>query len=198
VPTTEDRGLKIEDSGSVADESLSSILYPPSSIPSELRRFLKQKLPEYMVPAALVILESLPLTPSGKIDRRALPVPAGIRPQLETDYVAPQTAVQRTIAAVWREVLGLKRVGLHDNFFDLGGHSLLLVQVYGMLHDRFKREMSVTDLFKFPTVKALADFISQERDAEHDGQQIEVWAKRRQSALLRQKQRRQAISKTGV
>jgi acyl-coenzyme A synthetase/AMP-(fatty) acid ligase len=87
---------------------------------TELRRFLEVTLPEYMIPAAFVRLESLPLTPNGKLDYRALPDPERLRPEVETAYVAPKTGIELRIARVWEEVLGLRKVGLHDNFFDLG------------------------------------------------------------------------------
>jgi amino acid adenylation domain-containing protein len=96
---------------------------------SLLREFLKEKLPEYMVPAAIVVLETLPLTPSGKIDRRSLPEPDPARPELAEPFVAPASPVEERLAAIWAEVLGVEKVGIHDDFFELGGHSLLATQV---------------------------------------------------------------------
>ena len=98
---------------------------------SELSRHLRTKLPDYMVPAVFVRLEALPLTPSDKIDRRALPLPDDLRPQLETGYVAPRNPIEEQLASIWCKVLGVERVGIHDNFFDLGGHSLLAVRSGG-------------------------------------------------------------------
>ncbi len=99
-----------------------------------LRRFLNEKLPDYMVPSALVLLEeALPLTPNGKIDQKALPKPEGLRADLETSYVAPQTEIEHKIALIWQKVLQIKKVGTHDNFFDLGGNSLLFIQVQEQL-----------------------------------------------------------------
>ncbi|HEX8149385.1 MAG TPA: amino acid adenylation domain-containing protein [Pyrinomonadaceae bacterium] len=95
---------------------------------SELRDFLKQKLPDYMVPAAFVALPELPLTPSGKVDRTALPAPDGARPELEGSYAAPRDETERVLAETWARVLGLERVGIHDNFFELGGDSILSIQ----------------------------------------------------------------------
>jgi amino acid adenylation domain-containing protein len=100
-----------------------------------LQQFLKQKLPEYMVPSAFVTLDSLPLTPNGKIDRRALPVPDTSRPFGEGAYVAPQTPVEEMLAGIWAQVLEVKQVSIHDNFFDLGGHSLLATQLISRLRD---------------------------------------------------------------
>ncbi|HYG63901.1 MAG TPA: amino acid adenylation domain-containing protein, partial [Thermoanaerobaculia bacterium] len=123
---------------------------------SELRGFLLERLPEAMVPSAFVILPALPLLPNGKVDRRALPVPGGERPDLGTAYTAPETELERAIARVWQELLRVDRVGLGDNFFDLGGHSLLLVQAQGRLSEALGREVAVVDLFRFPTVQSLA------------------------------------------
>jgi amino acid adenylation domain-containing protein len=123
---------------------------------SDLRRFLQAKLPDYMVPAAFVRLDALPLTPNGKVDRRALPAPEGLRPELEAAYVAPTTEVERSIAAVWREVLGIDQVGIHDNFFNLGGHSLMALQVLSRLRRALRVELSVRVLFEAPTVAGLA------------------------------------------
>ena len=95
----------------------------------ELRRHLKERLPEYMIPGLYVEMERLPLTANGKVDRRALPAPEGQRPQLEERYVEPRTAVEQTLAVVWREVLRVERVGVQDNFFELGGDSILAIQV---------------------------------------------------------------------
>jgi amino acid adenylation domain-containing protein len=122
----------------------------------ELRDHVKGKLPEHMLPSAFVVLESLPLSPNGKVDRRALPAPDG-RSLSEEVYVAPRTEAEEKVAAVWRDVLRLEKVGIHDNFFDLGGHSLLLVQVHGRLRESFPdSELSVVALFEHPTIASLA------------------------------------------
>lgn len=123
---------------------------------SDLRSFAKDRLPEYMLPAAFMLLEALPLTPHGKVDRRALPKPETSRPELETEYVAPRSEVEQQIAAIWREVLGVERVGVEDNFFDLGGHSLLVVQVHERLRATFGVDLPLTDLFKYTTVAGQA------------------------------------------
>jgi surfactin family lipopeptide synthetase A len=128
---------------------------------NDLRQFVKQRLPDYMVPAAFMVLESLPLTPNGKVDRRALPAP---EPALraETAYVKPQTETEAAIAAVWQDVLGLDRVGIHENFFEIGGHSLLVVQVHSRLEQVLAAELSVVDLFQYPTIHALAQYLGQQ------------------------------------
>jgi amino acid adenylation domain-containing protein len=138
---------------------------------SELRSFLKEKLPDYMLPSAFVFLGALPRTPSGKVNRRALPAPEGLRPELEAAYVAPRTEVERIIATVWREVLRMEKVGLYDNFFDLGGHSLLLVQVYSKLQEVFGKDISMIDMFKYPTINALTTYLSQKKSEQSSSRQ---------------------------
>ena len=128
---------------------------------SELRHFLESKLPNYMVPAAFVTLEALPLSPNGKVDRKALRAPDTVRPQLEAVYQPPQTEVEQTIVDIWQEILNLESVGIHDNFFELGGHSLLLVQVHSKLREAFKSNVSIIDLFRYPTIRSLAEYFSQ-------------------------------------
>jgi amino acid adenylation domain-containing protein len=129
---------------------------------SALRRFLREKLPEYMVPSAFVTLEALPLMPNGKVDRRALPAPAGLCQELEATHIAPRSEIERTIAMIWQEVLRVEQVGIHDNFFDLGGHSLLLTRVYGKLQKDLNGNLSMMDLFKHPTIAALTRYLSRD------------------------------------
>jgi natural product biosynthesis luciferase-like monooxygenase protein len=125
----------------------------------ELRRFTQNKLPEAMTPSAFVFLDALPLTPNGKANRQALPAPDSHRPELETAYVAPRTVLEKTIAEVWRELLGVEAAGLHDNFFDLGGNSLLVVQAQARLGEALGRNLPVVKLFQYPTIHALAGFL---------------------------------------
>jgi acyl carrier protein len=150
--------------------------------PRALRAFLGEKLPPYMAPAAFVALPALPLTTSGKVDRKALraaPLPETGQAGLETGeaYVAPRTALEEEIAAVWSEVLasvsrtGAPRVGINDNFFDLGGHSLLATQIVSRLRGRYPVELPLRRLFEAPTVAGLAALIedallSQQSDDE--------------------------------
>ncbi len=132
---------------------------------AELRAHLRERLPDYMVPAAFVTLAALPLTPNGKVDRRALPAPDWARPDVEQAYVAPRSADEETLAALWREVLGVERVGVHDNFFDLGGHSLLATQLVSRVEAAFGVELAARDVFRSPTVADLATVIVQQRAA---------------------------------
>ncbi|MEH2283675.1 MAG: amino acid adenylation domain-containing protein [Nostoc sp.] len=128
---------------------------------TELRGFLEQKLPNYMLPTAFVMLEALPLTPNGKVDRKALKAPDTARPELEAVYQPPQTEVEQTIADIWQKLLQVEHVGIYDNFFELGGHSLLLVQVNSKLRDKFQKDLSVLDLFRYPTINSLASYLNQ-------------------------------------
>ncbi|WP_414568360.1 amino acid adenylation domain-containing protein [Nostoc sp. CCY 9925] len=130
----------------------------------ELRNFLKEQLPEYMLPSVFVELKALPLTTNGKVDRRALPIPDSDRPELEEVYVAPRSEMEQAIAKVWQEVLQLEDVGINDNFFDLGGHSLLIVQVNNQLRTIFKQDIPVVTMFQNPTIHLLAGYLSQKTD----------------------------------
>lgn len=129
-----------------------------------LRAHLKGRLPEFMLPSTIVVLEALPLTPNGKIDRKALPAPEDSRPSTRAPAQAPEGELEASIASVWSEVLQLPTVGRDDNFFDLGGHSLLTVQVQGRMKRTLGRQVSITDLFRFPTVRTLAAFLGGKQD----------------------------------
>ena len=132
----------------------------------ELRGHMKEKLPHYMVPAAFVVLPTMPLTPNAKIDRRALPAPEGPRPGGDADLVAPRTAIEEVLAGIWADVLGLERVGIHDSFFELGGHSLMVTQVMSRLPASFGVELPLRAVFEAPTVAALAERIEVARHVD--------------------------------
>ena len=127
-----------------------------------LLTLLREKLPEHMVPSAFVTLEALPRLPNGKLDVAALPAPQAKRPELASRFVAPRGELERQIAAVWREALKVEQVGLDDNFFDFGGHSLLLAKVHAQLREALRRDLTLVDLFRFPTVGSLAAHLTQE------------------------------------
>jgi thioester reductase-like protein/amino acid adenylation domain-containing protein len=127
---------------------------------SDLRHFLLNKFPEYMVPSAFVLLKTLPLTPNGKVDRRALPAAEQTRPELEAVFVAPRTQIEQQLAEIWAKLLGLEKVGIHDNFFDLGGHSLLITQLLAKVRDTFQVNLSLRSLFELPTVANIAEKIA--------------------------------------
>jgi amino acid adenylation domain-containing protein/thioester reductase-like protein/FkbM family methyltransferase len=134
---------------------------------TELRSFLKSKLPEYMVPAAFVILESLPLTPNGKVDRRALPAP-DLDYDLLDKYLAPRTPMEEILTLIWTQVLKVGQVGIHDNFFELGGHSLLATQLISRIRTSFKVELPLRSIFATPTIAELSHNIQrlQQQDLE--------------------------------
>jgi amino acid adenylation domain-containing protein len=140
-----------------SDRRLVAYVVPAGDAPGweALRAFLRERLPDYMVPSAFVALDKLPLNRNGKIDRRALPAPASER-QLQQELVLPRTDLERRIAEAWRMVLQVPEVGISDNFFDLGGHSLRLLQLHGLLVKALEREIPVVDLFRFPTIGSLA------------------------------------------
>jgi amino acid adenylation domain-containing protein len=139
------------------------VVTQPETAPgvTELRDHLRRSLPEYMQPAAFVMVDKLPLTPNGKIDRRALPAPDGTRPELGEVFVAPRTPAEERLAAIWAEVLRLERVGVHDNFFNLGGNSLLGTQITARVRDRFRVELTLRSLFEAPTLAGLAAVIAE-------------------------------------
>ncbi|MBW4594267.1 MAG: amino acid adenylation domain-containing protein [Brasilonema angustatum HA4187-MV1] len=156
---------------------------------NQLREFLFSKLPEYMVPSAFVTLDTLPLTPNGKVDRKALPVPDLSTSDLLEGFVAPSTPTEEILAKLWMEVLGRKQVGIYDNFFDIGGHSLLIIQVGNKVREIFNSNISVTDLFKYPTISNLAKYLSQENNVEQTTlAPSDELAKKQKEAIKRQKQ----------
>jgi len=126
---------------------------------SDLRRLLKQNLPDYMVPAAFVLLEALPLTANGKVDRRALPAPKFSAKAIDAAYVPPRTPTEELLAVIWAEVLGVEQVGVHDNFFDLGGHSLKATRVISRIQATFQVDLPMHSLFEKLTVADMAEQI---------------------------------------
>ncbi|HKG81229.1 MAG TPA: phosphopantetheine-binding protein, partial [Pyrinomonadaceae bacterium] len=154
----------------------------------ELRTALREKLPEYMVPSAFVFLEELPLTPNGKVNRKALPAPNSDRTDLETTRVLPRNEAEEAIAAAWREVVTVEQIGIYDNFFDLGGHSLLLVKIHNRLQEAFNREFSIVEMFRHTTIDSLANFITQKQSQESSSQKLQERASKQKQARDRQKQ----------
>jgi amino acid adenylation domain-containing protein len=133
----------------------------PAPSTTTLRRALRESLPDYMVPAVFVLLDAMPLTPNGKIDRRALPVPDQGRPEHGETSVPPRTLVEEVLAEIWGEVLRVEQIGIHDNFFDLGGHSLSATRVMSRVRDAFQVEVSLRSLFEKPTLGEFAVVITQ-------------------------------------
>jgi acyl-coenzyme A synthetase/AMP-(fatty) acid ligase/acyl carrier protein len=132
-----------------------------SLTPGELRAALQTKLPGYMLPSAFVFLNALPLTPNGKINRRALPAPDATRPELNEAFAAPGTPTEEALATIWREVLGVERVGVRDDFFGLGGHSLLVTKVISRVRESFQVELPMGQFFETPTIAGLAAAIEE-------------------------------------
>jgi amino acid adenylation domain-containing protein len=145
------------------DKRLVAYIVPqPQHMPavSDLRSYLKTKLPDYMLPSTSVLLAALPLTPNGKVDRRALPAPEYSRSELES-FVAPRTPLEQVVAASWSQVLGIKQLGIHDDFFASGGHSLLVMQVISRLRVMAQVEVPLRSFFEAPTIAQLAETITQ-------------------------------------
>ncbi len=153
-------------------------------VPTELRQFLQQKVPDYFLPAAMLVLPALPLTPNGKIDRKSLPAPDAASLQLQTSFFPPTTPTEITLAQIWIQVLRIDRVGTNDDFFELGGHSLLATQVISRARQAFGIDIPLQSLFEQPTIAGLASRIdtsiwfqagSQENSAEVDEmEEIEI------------------------
>jgi acyl carrier protein len=158
-------------------------------VSEEVREYLRERLPEYMIPGVWMEMEELPLTPSGKVDRLALPAPGGDRREFMNTYVAPRNREEEMLANIWSQVLGLERVGVHDNFFELGGHSLLATQVISRVLDAFHFELPVRAMFEAPTVAGLAGKIEQSRQSDVEIQAPEM------TRLSRQGFRRQRSPK---
>jgi amino acid adenylation domain-containing protein len=156
------------------EQRLLAYVVPTQKAPtiSELNDFLRQKLPEYMVPSAFVFLDALPLTSNGKIDRRNLPDPDQSRPEQGSSFVAPRTPVEEMLADIWIEVLNLQRVGIHDNFFELGGHSLLLTQVASRIQQAFQVSLPLRTLFDAPTIAGQSAAIAGAQLGEEDAAEV--------------------------
>ncbi len=144
------------------EAELVAYLVPEGPQPSvgELLAYLREKLPDYMVPGTLVTLPELPLTPNGKVDLALLPAPDRARPDLASAYSAPKSELERTITALWQEELQVEKVGIDDNFFDLGGHSLRMAKVHARLKEALGRDVSLIELFQYPTISSLARHLS--------------------------------------
>ena len=152
----------------IGDKCLVAYIIPQSDrvlTASEVRRFLKEKLPKYMVPSAFIMLDAIPLTPNGKIDRRALPAPDWEQRDLEEIFVAPRTPIEEALADIWSQILGVKQIGVKDNFFDLGGHSLLAVRLVAEIEKAVNIKVPLAALFQFTTVEQMARFVQDENSS---------------------------------
>ncbi|HEX2927596.1 MAG TPA: amino acid adenylation domain-containing protein [Ruminiclostridium sp.] len=155
-----------------------------------LRQYLRGCLPNYMLPAYYILLDTMPLTPTKKIDRRSLPKPSSSQANASQDILAPGTDVEKKIARIWAEVLKLDRVGVNQNFFDLGGHSLLMFQIHSLLMKEFDANLTMVELFNYPTISALADYLAQRQNVRVNINDIQERARRQKEALKRRGQNR--------
>ncbi|MCU0532539.1 MAG: amino acid adenylation domain-containing protein [Hydrococcus sp. Prado102] len=171
------------------DKQLVAYLVSDGSLTTnELRNYLKEFLPEYAIPSAFVWLNNLPLLPNGKVNRGALPMPENLRPTLTEIYQAPSSEIERAIANIWQEVLNIEKVGINDNFFDLGGHSLLMVQVNHKLNAALNRNLSVVEMFQNPTIYTLARYLTQKSEQKPAFESVRDRVQKRIQVLNRQKQ----------
>ena len=164
---------------------------------AELRHFAKERLPGYMAPTTFVMLEALPLTFSGKIDRRSLPTPEVLRPDLEVPYVMPRTEAEQTIATVWQQALKVEDIGIHDNFFDLGGHSLLVVRIHAQLCELFKTNLSMLDMFRYPTISSLAEYVSRVQNQTSSDSETDIQTEKLEAGRAQQRKRLQKMKTIG-
>jgi acyl carrier protein len=133
----------------------------------DLRKAVREKLPQYMVPSAFVTLDELPLTAHGKIDRAALPAPSASRLELERSHTPARNVVEEVLVNIWQQVLGVARIGIHDSFFDIGGHSLLAMQLVSRIREDFGIDLPLPAVFSSPTIAALSQTMSQDPGVEH-------------------------------
>ena len=167
----------------------------PAPSLTQLRSFLAKELPDYMIPSAFGLIDSMPLAPSGKIDRTALPDAGKFRPQLDIPYTAPQTAVEKELTKIWAEVLSLNQIGIHDNFFDLGGHSLAVSRVISRVIQAFQLDISLKDLFASPTVASMAFLITRNQGNKASSEEIERMLYEIDSMSEEEAERRSTISR---
>jgi amino acid adenylation domain-containing protein len=167
----------------------------PESITDELRDFLQQKLPDYMVPSAYVLLNTLPLTANGKVNRLALPAPESLYPQKSEPSVMPKTELEQLIAGVWQEMLQQELVGIHDNFFEFGGNSLLMVKTQLKLQEILGQEIPIIELFNSPTIHSFAKYLSQEQGTKTSAQQGHDRAESRSARKSLREQQKQSRQK---
>jgi acyl carrier protein len=159
-----------------------------SSDISQLREHLARELPGYMIPSYFIKLDSIPLTPSGKVDRNALPVPENTRSYLKTTYVQPETETEKIVAGIWKELLGVDKVGLDDNFFELGGNSLNIVQLTGKLKKILGRDIPIVTMFRFPKISSFLEYLNGMGESEGKKEvKIGVSGKERSEVVARGK-----------
>jgi acyl carrier protein len=141
-----------------------------------------------MMPQAYVVMERMPLSANGKVERGRLPEAGRERPEMEEEYVGPRSAMEEEVAGIWREVLGVEKVGMKDNFFDVGGHSLKMVEVQARIGKRVGREVTLIELFQYPTIEALTKYLEYKEATVIPLQSINERAAKQREALSRQRQ----------
>lgn len=149
-----------------------------------LRGHIKDRLPDYMIPALFITLSALPLTHNGKIDRLALPEPDTTRPQMEQVYVSPSNGWEKTLSKIWSHVLGFNRIGVNDNFFDLGGNSILAAKLVVLVQEELGIELPIVKLFQYPKISLLAKFLSQNQSDDLPFEKAKDRAQRRRAVFL--------------
>jgi len=188
--------------GEPSSKRLIAYIVPRQEISTdELRHFLREHLPEYMLSSVFIFLDALPLSANGKVNRRSLPIPEDLLQQFKVAYVAPQSQVEQTIATVWQEVLEIEKVGVNNNFFEIGGNSLLITKIYSKLRIVLPNEIeciSLADLFKYPTIWTLAQHLSQAQPALSLQQKSAELSKHLQAGKNRLKQRFKRSKKTNL
>jgi acyl carrier protein len=160
---------------------------PPPTLIADLRETLRARLPEYMVPAHFLHLDTLPLTTSGKLDRKALPAPGHAPAENSNTHLAPRNPAEETIADVWKAVLHVDRVGLDDHFFDLGGHSLLLMRAHAQLTNKLRADLPMVALLQYPTVRTLARHLAGEDNGAASANAAKDRARKQREAHARQR-----------
>ncbi len=174
------------------DQRLVAYLVPKTVAPdpTDIREHLRKDLPEYMVPNDVVILDAMPLTPNGKVDRKQLPTAQDGAQTSAAVYEAPADELQQTIVNIWQDTLKLDKVGVKDNFFDLGGHSLLIVRVHQLLKQQVDKPISLTDLYRFPTIGSLTEFLNSDQKNESLKKSSDRASRRRERMGLRKRGRK--------
>jgi amino acid adenylation domain-containing protein len=162
----------------------------PTLKKADLVTYARERLPEFMVPSNFILLEKLPLLPNGKLNRRALLESIDSAKDQERVFVAPATPTEELLAEIWSEVLKTDRIGIHDNFFDLGGHSFLAIKAHSRLSKTLEREIPLLKLFEYPTLQTLASFLDQTEEKTVPVAQTEDWAEKRRQAMMGQRQPR--------
>jgi hypothetical protein len=199
LPGVRDAVVEARPDGSGTQRLVAWVVPEGEALPADLRGLLKERLPDYMIPSAFVPLREVPKTPSNKIDRKALPEPEPLRSE-GAAYAEPQSELERVVSGIWQQVLGVERVGVHDNFFDLGGHSLLMIQAHGRLREVLGRDLDILLLFQRPTVSTLARELSQKpaerpaftqaQEMVRQGRQVSAGRKQFMEQMIKQRKGR--------